>query len=463
MPLDRFSTREVLLLTAVAAVNLLGILDTTIVTAAIPSAAAELSIAPADRQWIVTAYALGLASVLLVGGRVADFWGRKRALLLGLIAFSLASMLGGLAQTGIELLAARAVQGASAALMAPASLSIVTVAFPAGRLRAIAFGVLGGIASSGAAVGLVAGGLLTEWVGWRWSLFVNVPVALGAIALVAVILRDAPAKKAPVFDIFGALVIAAGLAVTTLGLARWEADPVTGAVVVVFGICLIGLFVWIEQRARTPILPLSIVVDRARGGALLIQICSGTAMAGVTLYLTLHLQQVMLWGPLSSGVAMLPLAIGIAVGIPVFVRATMRIGLRGTLVIAPLIASAGIGLLSLISEDGSYALDVLPGLTLMGVGMSGVFVAAQNLALSNVLPDDAGAASAASQAANQVGGAIGLALLTNIFLVFASDQGVAADLVDGFAAVFIAASGAMLVAATIAFVVVPRAAPALRR
>ncbi|MBF4635298.1 MFS transporter [Agreia pratensis] len=456
MSQDRFDPRSLSVLIAVVGVNLLGIIDTTIVSIAIPSASDELGLDAGGRQWVVTAYALAFGAVLLIGGRIADYWGRKKTLILGVLLFCLASTWGGFAQVGLELVLARALQGAGAALMAPAALSIVTLAYPSGRTRAIAFGALGGISSGGAALGLILGGVLTETVGWRWCLLVNVPVGVVAIVLAAVTLRESRASGPARYDVWGAVFIATGLGATTYGLTRLgehPTDPVSlGSIVV--GAAFIVLFVIVENRTRAPILPLTILLNRARGGALLVQICAGTVMASVTLYATLHLQQVLLLGPMISGVAMVPLALGIAIGIPFFVRISGRIGLRWTLVVAPLLAGLGIAFLASVSVGGSYWLQLLPGLVIMGFGMAGVFVAAQNLALLGVAPADAGAASAASQAAGQVGGAVGLAILTNAYLAAVGGSEAPVDLVHGFATVFLCSSAVMVGAALIAVFVI---------
>lgn len=453
------------LLAVVGSVSLLGILDTTIVTTAIPVASAELGLSPEGRQWIVTAYALVFGAVLLIGGRIADYWGRKRTLMLGVALFCAASAWGGLAHTGVELLLARAVQGGGAALMAPAALAIVTLAYPSGRRRAIAFGVLGAIASSGATVGLILGGLLTETVGWRWTLLVNVPIGVAAIVVAAFILQESRVNGPARYDVSGALLIAMGLSITVFGFTRAGEQPWSSSTLVAIfgGLALLTVFFVIEGRAVAPILPLGIILNRARGAALLVQICAGTVMASVTLYATLHLQQVLFFDPLASGLAMVPLALGIAGGIPVFVRVILRVGIKPTLVVAPSIASIGTFLLAGISEGGSYWIQLLPGLLIMGIGMSGVFVAAQNLALSGVKSADAGAASAASQAATQVGGALGLALVTNLYLTVAGSSISPDDLVDGFSATFIASSAIMFAASLIALLIIkqgPETSPA---
>ena len=465
MSQPRLSAREILVLVTVACAQLLVILDTTIVNIAVPLASAELSLGADGQQWIITAYALTFGAILLIGGRVADYAGRKRTFLIGIAAFGLASVWGGLAQTGAELLIARALQGGSAALLAPAALSIMSVAFPAGRARAVAFGLMGAIMSSGAALGLILGGVLTEYAGWRWCLFINVPFAAVASIFGIIVLRESRAVGRHRYDIAGALTVALGLAFFVFGLTRAEKSLIaSGALpLIAAGLSLLAVFVLIERSSAAPLLPLRIILHRARGGAMLVQLCSGAAMIGVTLYVTLHLQQVLNFTPLLTGLASLPLAAAVGLTMPFLIRLIPRIGLKPALVGGPLIAAAGIALLGRVSVGGTYLGEVLPGLIVMGVGMACIFAAAQNLALLGVDPEDSGAAAAASNAANQIGGALGLAVLTNIFVAVDGGSGSTATLVRGYSVVFLTSAGFMILAALVAgfLIKVPRDAQAV--
>lgn len=448
-PNDRLDTRSTLVLVTLAAAQLLVILDTTIVNIAIPQAAAALHLSSEGRQWIITAYALTFGAVLLIGGRIADYWGRKRTFLLGVVLFAVASLLAGLAVNPTMLIGGRVLQGAGAALMAPAALSLVSVTFPSGRARNTAFGVLGGITSSGAAVGLLLGGVLTEFVDWRWCLLVNVPVAALAIVAAAVVLRESRAESHGRLDVGGAATIAVGLGLLVYGFTLAEHGWVEGGALLFIGLGVVFLaaFVVIELRVAAPLLPLRVVLDRNRGGALIVQTCAGATMATVTLYITFHLQLVLGYAPLVAGLATLPLAIAIGAVIPVLVKLVPRTGPKPLLIAGPIVAGLGALLLARVSVGGSYAGEVLPGLLVMGAGMAAIFVPAQNMALSRVRPQDAGAAAAAANATNQIGGAIGLAILTNLY-VAGSGGGRSLDaLVSGYEAVFVGGAVVMALAA----------------
>jgi len=449
---DRIDTRSKLVLITLAAAQLLVILDTTIVNIAIPQAAAALDLTADGRQWIITAYALTFGAVLLIGGRVADYWGRKRTFVLGVTVFALASLLAGLAVSPAMLIGGRVLQGACAALMAPAALSLVSVTFPSGRARNTAFGVLGAITSSGAAVGLLLGGVLTEFVNWRWCLLVNVPVAAVAIVAAVLVLRESRAETHGRLDIAGAVTIALGLGFLVYGFTLAERGWIAGGAIVFIGIGAVFLatFIVIELRVTAPLLPLRVILDRSRGGALIVQTCAGAAMATVTLYITFHLQQVLGFAPLVSGVATLPLAFAIGAVIPVLIKLVPRTGPKPLLVAGPIVAGIGILLLARVSVGGSYWGEVLPGLLVMGAGMAAIFVPAQNLALSRVRPEDAGAAAAAANATNQIGGAIGLAILTNLYVAGSGGGQATSALVQGYTAVFVGATVVMAIAAIVA-------------
>jgi len=453
---ERLSARDKLVLTTLAAAQLLVILDTTIVNIAIPQAAAALQLGADSRQWIITAYALTFGAVLLIGGRIADYWGRKRTFMLGLVVFTIASALAGLAVDGSMLIGGRVLQGAGAALMAPAALSLVSVTFPSGRTRNLAFGVLGGITSSGAAVGILLGGVLTEFADWRWCLLVNIPVALLALVAAFIVLRESRAEAHGRLDVGGAITIAVGLGTLVYGFTLAEQGWMeSGALVfIAIGVVFLAGFVLIEMKVAAPLLPLRVVLDRNRGGALIVQACAGAAMVSVSLYITFHLQLVLGMPPLVAGLATLPLALTIGAAIPALLRLIPRFGPKPLLVAGPLVAAAGILLLARVSVDGSYWAEVLPGLVVMGIGMAAIFVPAQNMALSHVRPEDSGAAAAAANATNQIGGAIGLAVLTNLYVSASRGGETLSAMTDGYAAVFFGGAAVMLVAAaTAAFVI----------
>ena len=398
--------------------QLMVVLDATIVNIALPSAQADLGFGNADRQWVVTAYALAFGGFLLLGGRLADLFGRRRMLLVGLAGFAIASALGGAATGFGTLVAARAVQGAFGAVLAPSALSLLTITFTDPKERGKAFGIFGAIAGAGAAIGLLLGGLLTEYLSWRWCLYVNVPIAVvaGAGAL-AFIPKVAPAKGVRL-DIPGVVLAGLGLAGLVYSFARAETDgwgdPVTVGLIAVSVLLLIA-FVIVQRKVSHPLLPPRVVLDRRRGGAYLAITLAAIGSFAVFLFLTYWLQQTKGFSPLMSGVAFLPLVAGIVTSSTVIVpRVLPRIGPRPLLVTGQLLGAAGLLLLSRLAVDSSYLAHVLPALYVMGAGMGLIFASCFNTATSGTRPADAGVASALVNTGQQVGGALGTALLNTI-------------------------------------------------
>jgi EmrB/QacA subfamily drug resistance transporter len=437
--------------------QLIVVLDGTIVNIALPQAQISLGLSDTERQWVITAYALAFGALLLLGGRVADYWGRKRTYLVGMVGFGLASVWGGFAQSGVELIAARGVQGLFAALMAPAALALLTVTFPGGRDRNTAFAVFGSVAGAGAAVGLVLGGLLTEFADWRWCLWVNAPVVLVGLVAGIVLLTESRAEGDNRYDVLGTITVVSGLGSLVYGFTLaengWERADTIGFIAA--GVGLLVLFVWIESRVAQPLLPLRVVTHRVRGGAFLLQAVAGSVMIGALLYLTFHLQIVLGFAPLIAGLATLPLTVAIAAVAPFATRLLPRMGPRLLMIAGPIVGAAGLLLLSRITPGGSYLLEVLPGLLVLGVGMGLLFVPLQNVALSGVAPHDAGAASATANASMQIGGSLGLSIFTTIYATasgHATGAASAASLVDGYSAAFVAAAVGMVLAAVVAIV-----------
>ncbi|MGW4480454.1 MFS transporter [Rhodococcus triatomae] len=412
--------RRWLVLCIVGLAQLTVVLDATIVSIALPQAQLDLGISDGDRHWAVTAYALAFGALLLLGGRIADFWGRKRSFMVGMIGFAIASAVGGLAQTGVQLFAARAGQGVFAALLAPAALAILTTTFTEGRERAKAFAVYGAISGGGAAVGLLLGGLLTEYVDWRWCLLVNVPVALFALAVTAPIVRETKAHGDVRYDIPGTVLVALGLGALVYGFTQaekhgWDSAPAIGFVVV--GLLALGAFVAVEKRSSHPLLPLYIPWDRNRAPGLIGSLVIGSVLIGGTLYLTFYLQIVLGMSPFVSGVASLPLTVAITVAAGVAAQASTRIGPKVPMAVGPVVAAAGLVLmLTRIDVDSSYWTVVLPALLVLGFGIGLMIAPMQNVALVGVRDHDAGAASALVNAAMQIGGALGTALFTTIYV-----------------------------------------------
>ncbi|MHA7209207.1 MFS transporter [Arthrobacter sp. MDT1-65] len=456
--IPRAAANRWLVLAIVALAQLTVVLDGTIVNIALPQAQAELGMSDSDRSWVVTLYALTFGALLLLGGRVADFWGRKRSFLLGMGGFALASALGGIATSGDMLLVARGLQGAFAALLAPAALAILSVTFPGGKDRVRAFAVYGTIAGGGAAVGLLLGGVLTEYTSWHWCLLVNVPIAVVAIAVGIPVLRESRADGSTRYDVPGAVLVSLGLASVVYGFSRAEAGWIRPDTLgfLALGVVLLALFVLVESRAAHPLLPLRIVTNRARAGAYLSSIAVGAALLGALLYLTLHFQIVLGMSPLVSGLASLPMTAAIIVSAGFVSRLLPTVGPRILMTAGPLIAAAGLLLLSRITVGGSYALEVLPAQILLGIGLALVFVPLQNVALLGIAPRDSGVASAAVTATQQIGGSIGTAVFTALYTAGAGGlaggaAGGLQPLVDGYSVVFLAAAIALALASPVSW------------
>ncbi len=440
--------------------QLVVVLDGTIVNIALPQAQIELGLSDGERQWVVTAYALSFGALLLLGGRIADYWGRKRTFLVGMVGFGAASVFGGLAQNGTELIAARGLQGAFAAMLAPAALALLTMTFTHGKDRNTAFAVFGTIAGAGAAIGLLLGGALTEFADWRWCLLVNVFFVILGLIGGLLFLTESKADGDNRYDVWGAITVILGLGSLVYGFSLAEggwgsADTITFLAI---GVVLLALFVWIESRVAQPLLPLSIVANKVRGGAFLIQAVTGSVMIGATLYLTFHLQIVLGMAPFASGLASLPLTIAIMIVAPIATKLLPLSGPRPMMIGGPLLVAVGLVYLSRITADGDYFVQVLPALILMGLGMGFVFVPLQNLALSGVAPHDAGAASATANSAMQIGGSIGLSIFTAIYVAaVGSTNGLTGTplleaYTSGYSAAFLAAAVGMVLASVIAAV-----------
>jgi EmrB/QacA subfamily drug resistance transporter len=406
-------------LTFIALAQLMVVLDATIVNIALPSAQRDLGISTADRQWVITAYALAFGGLLLFGGRICDLWGRKRSFVTGLIGFALASALGGAAANPAMLFGARALQGAFGALLAPAALSLLAVMFTDGRERAKAFGIYGAIAGGGGALGLILGGLLTEYLDWRWTFYVTVPFAVFAcLGALAVIHEPPRTRNRSALDVPGVLLATLGLVSLVYGFTHAETDGWADALTVslfVASAALLAAFVLVESRVRAPLLPLRVVLDRNRGGVYLSLGLAVIAMFGLFLFLTYYLQVVKGYSPVRTGVAFLPMVAGMITGsTQIGARLMTRIAPRLLLGPGFLLAAGGMFLLSGLQVDSSYVSLILPAEIMLGLGLGTAFMPAMSLATSGVGPQDAGVASAMVNTSQQVGGAIGTALLNTI-------------------------------------------------
>ncbi|MEV0270203.1 MFS transporter [Hamadaea sp. NPDC050747] len=465
-PPDR---RRWLALVVIAIAQLMVVLDATIVNIAMPSAQEALNISQADRQWIVTAYTLAFGGLLLLGGRIADFAGRKRVLLIGLAGFALASALGGVAQNGAMLFAARALQGVFGALLAPAALSLITVTFTEVKERAKAFGVFGAISGGGAAVGLILGGLLTQYLDWRWCLLVNIPVAAIAILLAIPIVRESKAHGNTKYDIPGAVLSTAGLVTLVYGFTKAAEDGWTsGVTLTLFAISAVLLvaFVVVEVRSEHPLLPMRVVLQRNRGGSYLTSVTLGAGMMGMFLFMTYYFQGTLQYSPLKSGVAYLPFSAGIILTAGLGSAILPKVGPRVMMTVGALLATGGMLWLTQLKADSSYPKLIMPALVIMAVGMACCFVPLGNTALSGVSEHDAGVASAMINTSQQVGGSLGVAVLNTVFTTAVANyivdnggptpQNQALGAIHGYNVAFTVSAVLLAVSAVITFVMIRR-------
>jgi EmrB/QacA subfamily drug resistance transporter len=462
-------SRRWLALAVIAVAQLLIVLDATIVNIALPTAQEALNISDADRQWMITAYTLAFGGLLLLGGRIADYTGRKRAFIIGLLGFAAASALGGLAQNAGMLFSARALQGAFGALMAPAALSLLTVTFTDARERARAFGVYGAIAGGGGAVGLLLGGVLTEYASWRWTLLVGTPIAIVAALAALRWVGESRAAGNTRYDLPGAITSTAGLVALVYGFTEastdgWDAAS-TIALLVTAAVLLV-VFVVIELRSSHPLLPMRVILDRNRGGAFLTALLLGVGMFGVFLFLTFYLQVTLGYSALLTGVAFLPFTFGIIAGAGVSSQLQTRVGPRALMVGGTLLAALGLVLLTRIGVDTGFWTHVFPAELVISFGMGLTFGPMSNTALVGVRDNDAGVASALINTTQQVGGSLGTALLNTIFTsavagyiatnpeALTSPAGQAVATVQGYTVAFWVSAGLIGLASVIALVLI---------
>ncbi|HZU74045.1 MAG TPA: DHA2 family efflux MFS transporter permease subunit [Acidimicrobiales bacterium] len=405
-------------LVCISVAQLMVALDATVINIALPSAQRGLHISVADRSWVVTAYTLAFGGLLLLGGRLADTLGRRRTFLIGLAGFAAASAAGGAAQSFGWLLVARGAQGAFAALLAPTALSLLAITFVEARERAKAFAVFGAIAGTGGALGLLLGGLLTEYVQWRWCLLINVPIALGAFVAGARVLPVVPGRKGARLDVPGALLVTAGLVSVVYGLAEaatrsWSSST-TLAALSLGAILLVG-FVAVEATVAEPLLPLRISGERSRGGASVAVGLAVIALYGLFLLLTYEFQVVLGYSPAKAGLAFLPMSAAVMTSSTTISRALLaRVAPRMLMVPGLLLGAVGMAILTRLQPDSAYAAYALPAEILLGLGMGAVFVPAFSTATAGVNPQEAGVASAVANTAQQMGASVGTALLNTI-------------------------------------------------
>ncbi len=393
------------------------VLDGSIMNIAIPSAKIDLGITDANQQWIITAYTLAFGSLLLLGGRIGDFMGRKRIFIIGLLGFAGASALGGIATSQELLFAARALQGVFGALLAPAALAIISVTFTVPSERAKAFGVFGAISGGGAAIGLIVGGVLTEYFSWRWCLGVNTPIAILAAFLAAKYVHESKADGDHTYDIPGVVTATAGLFALTYGFNEAARAGWTNSITLTFfatATVLLIAFVVIESKVKNPLMPLRVLTERNRGGSYLGSLIVGAGLFSMFLFLGLYLQVILGYTPLRSGFAFIPFSLGIIIFAGVASQLLPKFGPKPLMV--PGLIFAGIGLLMLtrITPETGYATHVLPSLLIMSSGIALVFIPLTSTSLHGVSGRDTGVASAMVNTSQQIGGSLGVALLNTI-------------------------------------------------
>ena len=453
------------ILAVVVVAQLMVVLDASIVTIALPSAQRALSISVANRQWVITAYTLAFGGLLLLGGRIADYGGRKRMFTIGLIGFASASALGGLAVDQSMLFGARALQGAFAALMAPAALSILNITFqndPGERAKA--FGAYGAVSGAGGAIGVLAGGLLTQYASWRWCLLVNIPLALLAAAAASRVVHESRATGRTRYDIPGALLSTLGLVSLVYGFTKASLDGWASAPTLTFlsiAVVLLVTFVVVETRTTHPLLPLRVVAERNRGGSFLASFLLGAGLFAMFVFLSYYMQTVLHYSALKAGIAFLPFAAGIIIAATASSAIVPRIGPRIPMTAGLLVGAAGLGWLTQIGVHSSFWLYVFGPQILMSVGLGFAFPALSSTALTNVRPADSGVASAMVNTTQQVGGSLGTALLNTVaatatagFIRVNGPASVPAGLVHGYAVAFGVGAAFLVVAAVVTAVFV---------
>ncbi|NGO79779.1 DHA2 family efflux MFS transporter permease subunit [Streptomyces sp. YC504] len=405
-------------LVVIALAQLMVVLDATIVNIALPSAQKDLGMSDANRQWVITAYTLAFGGLLLLGGRIADLIGRKLTFVIGLIGFAAASALGGAATGSGMLFAARALQGVFAAVLAPSALSLLTTTFTDPKERGKAFGIYGAIAGGGSAIGLIAGGLLTEYLNWRWCLLVNVPIAVLAVIGAFMFLHDREGHREAKLDVPGVLLGCGGLVAIVYGFSEAQPRGWSDSLVLALligGVALLAVFVWWQTKAANPLLPLHIIKERNRAGCFLTMGLATIGMFGLFLFMTYYLQVILGYSPVKTGLAFLPMTVAIIIGsTQISARLMHHVAPRLLMVPGMILATVGLIILTGLTVHAEYATHVLPAMLLLGLGMGLVFMPVMATATQGIAPQDSGVTSATVNTSQQVGGSIGTALLNTI-------------------------------------------------
>jgi len=409
-------SRRGAVLAIIAACQLMVVLDSTVVYVALPKIQADLGFTASGLSWVVSSYALAFGGLLLLGGRAGDILGQRWVFVTGIAVFGLASLVGGLATAQWSLLAARTVQGVGAALAAPSALALIPANFEEGPARTRAVGVYTAVTASGTALGLILGGVLSDWASWRWVLLINVPIAVAVVVIAAVAVRETP-RRTGHFDIVGALTSTTGMIALVYGLTRASTDGWGDPVVLTAlagAVALVGTFLVVEVRVRQPIVPLRLFAGRARASALVTMLLFPAAMFGMFFFLTQFLQQTHGYGALRTGFAFLPMTILILASSALAVRLLPRVGVPRLAAAGGVVTTAGMVWLAQISRDSGYAEGILGPVLLFGAGAGLVFAPLTTSILSRVEPAESGAAASLLNTMQQVGGALGLAVLVTV-------------------------------------------------
>ena len=443
----RHSTNPWVILVLVCIAQFMVILDATVVNVALPSIQKDLGLSEANLQWIVNAYALVFGGFLLLGGRAGDLLGRKRLFLAGVVVFTVASLLNGLATSSTWLISSRALQGLGAAFISPAALAIISTTFAEGKERGKALGIWAAIASGGSAVGLVLGGVLTEVFSWPWIFFINVPIGIAAFVLSLRLIPESVDEHAErSFDVAGAVTATAGLMTLVYAIVKAQSDGWTSAVTIgtfAAAAILLTAFVLIEQRASAPLVRLSIFRVRSLTAANVVMFLVASGLFAMFFFNSLYLQRVLAYGPLKAGLAFLPFTAGIMISAGLASQFAPKIGVRPVAVVGMIVTAAGLLLLGRIPVHGSYVVDVMPSILLTSLGMGAVFVPLTLVATTGLVDSDQGLASGLFNTSQQIGGALGLAVLSTLAASRSHGVGKAA-LVEGFHWAFVGGAAFVL-------------------
>jgi EmrB/QacA subfamily drug resistance transporter len=462
---DSGTDRRWLILAILGLAQLMVVLDATVVNIALPSAQEALGFSDSARQWIITAYSLAFGSLLLIGGRLSDLFGRRTTFVVGLVGFAAASAIGGAAPSFGVLVGARAIQGVFGAILAPAALSLLTVTFTNPAERGKAFGIFGALAGSGAAVGLLLGGILTEYLSWRWCLFVNIGFAAVAVVGALFLLNNDRAADREPLDYPGTALGTAGLFCLVYGFSNAQQETWTAPLtLIMFALALVLLvsFVVVESRVKHPLLPLHVVRNRDRGGAYLAVALAAIAIFAVFLFLTYYLQQNLGYSPVVSGLAFLPMVACImTTSISANVVLMPKTGPRPLITLGMLLGATGMFFLTGLGTSATYATEILPGLIICGLGFGLIFAPAIATATLGVAAAEAGIASALVNTSQQVGGSVGVALLSTIaagadaaIVGRATPEAIAAAAVPGYTTAFYVSGGIFVVGAIVAWTLI---------